>query len=193
MTDPWLPPASATVQTGVLAPFAQVAPAPRFRADLLAGLAVAAGTLLLAAPVGLLWTAVSPRVAIVVRGAESFVFDPSEPEQYVGADASFALLTLVVGLALGVLCWRALRRWGPGVAVGLAVAGLAASFTAMTVGERHEEPRRAKLLEAVTEGTPGRVEASVRLRSREATVAWPLGALAGFLLPLAYRRDEPTS
>ena len=189
MTDPWAAPGPAAPTSWPLAPFARATGPRVLRAQLLAGLVVAAATVLLAAPVGLLWTAVSPRVSIVVSGVEAFAFVDSEPEGYVGADAVFTLLTATVGVVVGYLCWRWARRFGPAVAVALAAAGLAASFTAMTVGERYEQPRRAAAVAAVTEGVTGVRELGLSVRAQEATVAWPLGALVGFLLPLAYRRD----
>ena len=190
MTDPWAPPDLSSprfdVQTGPLAPFARATPARRLRADLLVGLAVAAGVLLLAGPVGVVWAAIAPRVGVQVQGPDQFALLQNEPEQFVGADAVFVLLTLVVGALVGWLCWRRLRAFGPAVVVALAGAALAASFAAASVGER---PGRQELRDALDAGTPGRLDAPVRLRADEATVAWPLGALAGFLLPLAYRRD----
>lgn len=189
MTNPWAPP-ERDLSTGPLAGFGQGPPVasqrPGLLADVLVGLAVAAGVLLLAGPVGLLWAALAPHADVVVQ-AQGAGFAEPEAEDFIGSDASFVLLTCLVGGAIGYACWRTLRRWGPGVVVALAVGSLAASFVAAEVGTR---VGREEFRAAVTSGVPAEVEANVRLLAREATVGWPLAALLGFLVPLAYTRTH---
>lgn len=188
MTNPWAPP-ERDLSTGPLAAFGKgpaAAPdGPGLLPDVLVALAVAAFVLLLAGPVGLLWAAVAPHADVVVQ-AQGADFADREAEDFIGSDGTFVLLTCVVGGALGYACWRTLRRWGPPVVVALAISSLAASFVAAEVGTR---VGRAELVAAIESGAPAELEAPVRLLAREATVGWPLAAVLGFVVPLAYRRE----
>ena len=190
MTNPWAPP-ERDLSTGPLAAFGQgrqeTPTRPGLLEDLLVALGLAALVLLLAAPVGLLWSVIAPHADVVVQ-AQGAGFTEPEAEDFIGSDASFVVLTCLVGGAIGYACWRTLRRWGPGVVVALAIASLAASFVAAEVGTR---VGRADFRAAIESGEPAELEANVRLLAREATVGWPLAALLGFLAPLAYKRDTP--
>lgn len=188
MTNPWAPP-ERDLSTGPLASFGRGPAAGRDRPgllpDVLVAVAVAAGVLLLAAPVGLLWAALAPQADVVVQARGAGYADP-ETEAFIGSDGSFVLLTCLVGGALGYACWRTLRRWGPPVVAALAIASLAASFVAADVGSR---VGRAEFEVAIRSGVPAELDAPVELLAREATVGWPVAALLGFLVPLAYRRE----
>jgi hypothetical protein len=191
VTNPWAAPDRAP---GGEAPFGAPAggPRPRWREPLtpyaLAGVGTAVALLLLGAPVGLLWSAVSPHAGVVIRGKDDAGFTDPFGEDLIGSEVRFVAVGLVVGVLCGLLAWRFGRRWGPAVVVALALGGLGAAAVAAEVGQR---PGRSDLRAALAEGTPAQaLEANVRLRAKEALVAWPVGSLAGFLVPLLYRRDD---
>ncbi len=193
MTNPWAAPdrsgATPPLASGPLAPYGE-APShrngPFLRSSLLVGLVIAAGVVLLAAPVGLLWSALAPHADVAVFAKDSARFAMPEQEDFIGSDATFLAITAVVGIGCGLLSWRFARRWGPAVVLALAVAALGAAFAAAEVGAL---VGRSDFRAAVADGARTDLEANVRLMAKEATVGWPVGALLGFLVPLAYRRE----
>lgn len=191
MTDPWASPDHAAVQSGALAPYGSPTVAARgfdARREALVAVVLSAVVVLLAAPVGLLWSAVAPHATVVVFAQDSAGFAMLEQETFISSDATFLGLTLLAGVGCGLLAWRLARRHGPAVVVSLVLAGLAAAFVAAEVGN---VVGQADFRAQVLSGTPATLEANVRLIAREAVVGWPVGALAGFLIPFAYRRDDP--
>ena len=50
---------------------------------------------------------------------------PDETEGFISSDGRFAVITAVIGLAAGLLAWRAARYRGPVTAAALALGGLA--------------------------------------------------------------------
>ena len=101
----------------------------------------AAGAMLLGAPAGLVWKAVSPRPEFVLT-RQGPVFATPEPHAVIAADGWFAVITAVAGLLCGgvayVLVRPRLRAQAHEVAVllGLAVGGLLASSITWYVGSR---------------------------------------------------------
>ena len=88
-----------------------------WREDVVA-LALTAGvTVLLGAPVGLLWSAIAPHAHVQVQAGDAFISDATT-EVFIAGDGWFIGITLVVGLACGVLAWLAARWSGPFVVVG---------------------------------------------------------------------------
>jgi hypothetical protein len=152
------------------------APSTR-RADALAAVVTAVGCVLLGAPAGLLWAAVAPRVMVDVAGTAVSL----------AGDGWFLGVVSVVGLLTGLLAWALGRRYGPGVVLGLAAGGLLAAYVAARSGELVDA---GAAREAVEAGRMGALELSLVLRSTEAIVGWPVGALLGFLALLALRRGD---
>jgi hypothetical protein len=150
---------------------------PSVLADGVAGLVTVVVTVLVGAPVGLLWAALAPRVDVVVAGADVQLVDPGS-SGFIAGDAAFLAAALVAGLVAGIVAWRLGREHGPAVVVGLAVGGLIASYVAMQVGQ---QVGLDEVRSAVEGGQQGRLELSLRLRAQEALVAWPVGGLLGYL------------
>jgi hypothetical protein len=81
---------------------------------------------------GLLWQAWTVRTQGFDIG--SGVIIPDETEGWVGADAHFAIITGIVGVAAGLLAWRWRTVRGPAMVAGLAVGGVLGSLVAAWVG-----------------------------------------------------------
>ena len=177
--SPWASPDPRPRGTGT--PFG-TAPAPRAPGtplwhDVRAGLLTVAVTVLVGAPVGLLWAAVAPRVQVEVDGDDVQVVDTAG-DGFIAVDAWFFAAVAVAGLVGGVLAWWLGRAHGPGVVLGLAVGGLAAAWIASRVGG---EVDRASVRQLVEAGVPGRYELAAQLRSTSALLVWPLASLLAHL------------
>jgi hypothetical protein len=97
---------------------------------------VGLGVLALGAPLGLLWTVVSPRFG-VVKVDGGFSYADAEPEQVIAADGWFAIVGAVAGVVLAVAVWFLLRRWrGLAVLTAMILGSLAAAVLAWWVGYR---------------------------------------------------------
>lgn len=169
----------------------------RLVADLQAIFGVVAGSVLLAAPAGLLWSAVAPRLHVTVSAQGLDAGDLESDEALVGADGTFFLLMLAMGLLCGLLAWWAFRRSGPVTVLALVVGGCAAGLVAAAVGLM---PGADAAVAAVSQGSHfrGRIDLylgrlqpddSLALRSAWAFVAWPAGACIAFLAA-ALRRPQ---
>lgn len=150
---------------------------PTLADDARAGLLAAVITVLVGAPVGLLWAAIAPRVDVVIAGENVQLLEPGS-SAFIAGDAFFLLAVTVAGLVSGVVAWWLGREHGPGVVVGLTVGGLAAAYVAMVVGQ---QVGLDEVQQAVTLGQQGTLELTLRLRAQEAIVGWPVGALLGYL------------
>lgn len=150
---------------------------PALHEDVRAGAAAAVVSVLLGAPVGLLWAALAPRVDVVVSGESVQLAEPGS-SAFIAGDGSFLLAVLLAGVVGGLVAWWLGREHGPAVVLGLTVGGLAASWVAMRVGSTVglEEVQRA-----VDAGQQGALELSLRLRAQEALVGWPVGALLAYV------------
>lgn len=160
-----------------------------WRADALQALLVVVGMVLLGAPVGLLWAAVSPRVEFAVTDDGVSVLGPETSEGFIGADGSYALVLFGAGLVCGLLAWWLARRSGPWTVVALTVGGVLAALVAARVGLL---PGKGDALAALRPGSPERgtfelflgargEDDALHLRAAWAAVAWPVGALVAFL------------
>lgn len=184
----WSPPDARPSTGSSVVPAVGTAPAGRrpLLGDLLAGVATTALTVLLGAPLGLLWSAVAPHSHALVEAGGAYISD-AETEVFIAGDGWFFGLTLLVGIATGVVAWFVARRSGPFVVVGLFVGGLLASYVASRVGLRVGQDALAA---AVHSGRPGTYTSNIALQTKTALVAWPLGALAAFGTLVASRVDE---
>ncbi len=143
---------------------------------------VATPLLLLGAPAGLLWAQLSPRID-VDKGAGGPSFPSAETKEALSVDLAFLLLTVLAGLACGVLVWQWRRRDASSVPVGLALGTLLSSMVARAVGER------VVLDDAVARICQTRISLGctyysghVHLRATGLLVAWPMAALVAYLL-----------
>ena len=183
--------------------FAEPAPPPtrRWPADVLQALGVVVGMVLLGAPVGLLWSAVSPRVEFEVSDQGVNVLGPETSEGFIGADGSYVLVLFAAGLVCGLLAWWLARRSGPWAVVGLAVGGVLAALVAARVGLL---PGKEEALAALQPGSQERGTFELYLGTREegsddlhlraawGAVAWPVGALVAFLGCALAQTDDLT-
>lgn len=157
--------------------------------DVRAGLLTIAVTVLVGAPVGLLWAALAPRVLVEVSGEDVQVLDTSG-DGFIAVDAWFFAAVVLAGLVGGVLAWRLGAAHGPAVVLGLAVGGLAAAWIASRVGGEVDRVTVAQLVES---GVQGRRELAVRLRATSALLGWPLASLLVFLALSVARRPAAST
>lgn len=154
----------------------ELVPPPR-REDAVVGLLTFVATVLLGAPLGLLWAGFAPRVDVVVEGQDINLVE-AYTDSFIAADAYFLAAVLLAGVAGGLIAWRFGRGYGPAVVVALTLGGLVAAFVAMTVGE---QVGRQALQEAVRAGGQGVFELTLELKARGALIGWPLGSLLAYL------------
>jgi hypothetical protein len=143
-------------------------------------------TVLLGAPLGLIWSAVAPHAHVTVAAGEAYITDAAT-EVFIAGDGWFIGLTLLVGIACGVLAWLVARGSGPFVVVALALGGLGAAYVASRVGVRVGQDA---WLPAAHSGRDGTYLGNVVLKAQAALVVWPLAAVAAFAVLVASRVDE---
>ena len=168
----------------------------RWREDIPRALAVVVGSVLLGAPAGLLWSQVAPRLKVTFRAEGPTAPDLESTKAFIGADATYILVMLGVGVLCGLLAWAYARRSGPWTVTALAVGGVLAGLVAARVGVI---PGSEDALMALRQGKVGHAPVDLylgvlkgdvpHLRSPWAAVAWPVGALVAFLAA-AWRRPE---
>jgi hypothetical protein len=184
----WTPP-DARRPAGVSAVAAARGATPalrRWRADLVVFAFTVGCTVLLGAPVGLVWSALAPHAHVAVEAGGAYIADV-ETEVFIAGDGWFIGLTLLIGVGCGVLAWLVARRSGPFVVVGLAVGGLIAAYVASRVGVRIGQDSLRAL---VRSGRPGTYVGNIALQAKAAFVIWPLGAVSAFAVLVASRVDE---
>jgi hypothetical protein len=159
---------------------------PGLRHDVLTGAFVAAVTVLLGAPAGLLWSAVAPHAHIAIS-ASGATFADGATEVFVAGDGWFLGVAVVLGLLTGLVTWVVARGSGPYAVIGMAVGGLLAAYVAAKVGRRIGQD---ELRAAAAAGIPGTYVANVALQATQVVLVWPIAALATFLTLVAARPDE---
>jgi hypothetical protein len=158
---------------------ADVQPArPALAVDVYAGLLTAAVTVLVGAPIGLLWAAFAPRVDVVRQGENVQLVEPGT-SGFIAADGAFLLAVAIAGAVGGVVCWLLAREHGPAVVVGLTVGGILAAYVAMNVGVQVGLQEVEAFGAAGGQGVFGLPPTKLRLR--EALVGWPVGALLAYV------------
>lgn len=168
----------------------------RWRADVPGAVAVLVATVLLGAPAGLLWSSLAPRLTVTFGAEGPSAPDLQSSEAFIGADGSYALVMLAVGVLCGALAWLFARRSGPWTVAALTVGGVLAALVAARVGVL---PGSRETLEALEQGRVGHAPVELylgrlqgeepHLRASWAALAWPVGALAAFVVG-ALRRPE---
>lgn len=153
-----------------------VPPAPL--EDAKAALLTLVVTVLLGAPLGLLWAGIAPHVDVVVMGQQANLTE-AYTDGFIAADAYFLAAVALAGVVGGLIAYRLGSAHGPVVVLALTVGGLVAAFLAMRVGE---QIGLEALRDAVRTGSQGRFELNLELKAREALVGWPLGSLLAYLL-----------
>lgn len=149
-----------------------------------AAIFVTAGVVLLGAPLGFLWSAISPKLdlAQVQQGSETAF------KAEFSADLRYLVLAVVVGSAIGwfggVLCAR-LRghAYLAGILIGVVVGGLICAIVEARVGEVYQMKQLNKVIRPGLDPTTIDL-ISFRLRVIEAVAVLPVLALATFSLRL---------
>ncbi|MFI5974550.1 AAA family ATPase [Streptomyces sp. NPDC051452] len=137
--------------------------------------AVALGGVLL----GLLWWWLAPHVPLVgdeVGRSWVVYLKDSEGEQAVGVDGTFTLLGLGFGLLSAVVVFLLRRRGGVPLVVALGLGGLLGSLLAWRLGV-WLGPESDVLAHAKAVGKGVTFSAPLKLGTKGALLAWPLGAL----------------
>jgi hypothetical protein len=139
------------------------------------------------AAVGLIWSAISPKLSLpaVVAGSEA----PFKAQ--IAADGRFLLL----GIAAGVLCAAvllALGQRGPGAVVGLAVGGVLAALVANRVGVVAQHDATLSSLRSLGLAHTARVFDLVgfRVRAMGVLLGWPLAAVLVYGLASLLQSDH---
>ena len=188
VSTPWASPDAQRTVTGTAfgRTYERVEPvAPPLAQDVRAGFVTLAVTVLLGAPVGLLWARLAPEVEVVVMGDRLRLADPYSDGQ-IAVDGYFLAAVLLAGLVGGLLAWRLAARHGPAVVTALAVGGLAAAYVARVVGETYALQALRTSVRAGGDGTyPGLLE----LNSIGMLAGWPVASLLAYLA-LAFTRGR---
>jgi hypothetical protein len=148
---------------------------PGLAAELREAAVVTVGVALLGLVLGALWLWLAPRVPLISDATAVYLKD-TEGEQAIGADGTFALLGLGLGVltGAGVFLWR--RRGGVPIVVGLAVGALLGGVLAwrfgVWLGPTQDVAAHAKEL-----GKGVVFDAPLELKAKGALLAWPLAAM----------------
>ncbi len=146
MTTPWHP-IDTTAQEPAAEPVEvppvddRPAPArprwPQWRPELVWSLAVAVVVTLLGFPVGWAWSAVSPRVQVVMTQQGVWYAASRRFEEAAAGDGWFVFLTAGTGAAAAIVVWLVAHRYrGPVMLFALAVGSVAGAVVAAWFGHR---------------------------------------------------------
>ena len=128
---------------GYLAPRASRGPRLTVRqvlAEIGTAIGVAGVIAMVGVPTGWLWSLLAPRVE-VVSTPDGVLLADSEPSGFIGAEATFVAMGLVLGVVVAVLGWLVIRRFrGPVLLVGLVAGSMAAGYLAWRSGHAAGSP-----------------------------------------------------
>jgi len=130
---------------------------------------------LLGVPGGFIWSAITPRVLVVVTGhGVAQVVNP-ETKAFIAADGWFCVVGMLGGLLTGAVGSVTAVRWsGAAAAAGLILGGLAASLVQWWIGR---DIGRGSFRGALDVSHHGAVlHAPLELSAHTALVIWPLTA-----------------
>ena len=143
-------------------------------AGLRAALACALGAVLLGAPVGLLWRALSPRPE-VLASARGLELTDTETKAFIAADGTLFLLCVAAGLPVGSLAWRLARLHDAAVVLGTVAGSGLAAWVAYRTGTLGQD--RGGLVAAAQQGRlTGLTELPLQLRATTVLLGWPAAA-----------------
>nr|WP_093816102.1 ABC transporter permease [Streptomyces sp. TverLS-915] len=155
------------------------------------GVLLALGLVVLGLAFGALWLWLAPRVPLVADGKAVYLKD-SEGEQPVGADGTFALIGLGLGILTGlaVFLWR--RAGGATLVLGMAVGALLGSVVAWRLGV-WLGPTQDVVAHAKEVGKNVTFDAPLKLAAKGTLLAWPLAAcVVHLLLTAAFGPRDPS-
>jgi hypothetical protein len=169
----------------------------RLREDLRAFGLIVIGSVLLGAPAGLIWSRVAPHLTVTVNKDGVSADNLESTKAFIGADGSYLVVMLVMGLICGGMAWWLARRSGPFTVAALVVGGVLAALIAASVGLR---PGTGHAIAALKEGTSFRGTTELflgvrhgdgtKLRAPWAAVGWPVGALLVFVAGGLWKPEE---
>jgi hypothetical protein len=148
----------------------------------------AATSLGLGAAAGVLWWLVAqpPRYELNSNGGAKI--SERGLSEFIGADAWFCAIGLVVGLLIGVAAWRWLRTLGWAVVLVVLVCATASALTCWLVGYRLGPGDFSARLAAAQPGDL--VPIPLTLQARASLLTWPFFAIVPVLLGSSLGRDE---
>ena len=183
MSSPWAAPDLRPAAGGSPLSLVPRRSAPPWWQDAWAGALTVAVTVLVGAPVGLLWAALAPSPQVRIVGDQVELLQRWR-EVFIAADGCYLAAVVAAGVVGGAVAWWRASAHGPAVVVALVLGGLAAAWIAMVVGNLVGDASAAELVAA---GAQGPQEVSVRLRATSAVLGWPIASLLTYLL-LSLRR-----
>jgi len=124
---------------------------------------------------GFLWLWLAPRVPLISNNEAVFLKD-TEGEEAIGADGTFVLLAVGIGVLTAAAVFLFRRRGGIALVIALAVGGLLGSLLGWGVGvwfgpTTDVAARAREVGEGVT------FDAYLELRAKGALLAWPVAAM----------------
>ncbi|MFI9025987.1 DUF2567 domain-containing protein [Streptomyces sp. NPDC053560] len=163
---------------------------PGLRVELREALLIVLVTTVCGALFGVLWAWLAPHVPLISDGKAVYLKN-AEGEESIGADGTFLLLGLGLGVVSAALVFLWRRRGGVPLVVALVVGGLLASVLAWRIGMLLG-PERDVVAQAKAAGKGIAFDAPLRLQAKGALLAWPIGAaLANLLLTGAFGPRDP--
>ncbi|MGW7366321.1 hypothetical protein ACWGI8_23510 [Streptomyces sp. NPDC054841] len=124
---------------------------------------------------GLLWLWLAPRVQLIATDKAVFVAD-TEGEEAAGADGTFVLLALGLGVLSAAAVFWFHRRGGIALVAALAVGGLLGSALGWGIGY-WLDPAHDVVAHARAVGPGVAFDAPLQLRAKAALLAWPVAAM----------------
>jgi hypothetical protein len=148
---------------------------PEIKRGALTALAVAVCGVVL----GMLWLWLAPRIPLVSDGKAVYLKD-SEGEQAIGADGTFVLLGLGIGVLTALVAFWRCRRGGIGIVLGLAVGAVLGSLLAWRIGV-WLGPTQDIVAHAKQVGAKKVFDGPLTLQAKGALLAWPIAATLAHL------------
>jgi hypothetical protein len=158
--------------------------------DVRSALVTALSLAVLGVPVAAIWYALAPRVLYRVSDGAGVPADFGT-QGFIADDGWFFLLTAVAGVLTGVAAWAIGRRHAVGVAIGLGVGGIAAAIVTWKLGTSFGSGAYHTALDANGAGATT-VRGPLTLGAKGCLVAWPIAALVGLIVGLAYESAGAT-
>jgi hypothetical protein len=149
--------------------------AAELRKDLRDSALILVAVTLLGIALGFLWLWLAPRVPLVSNDEAVFLKD-TEGEEAIGADGTFLLLGVALGVLTAVAVFLFRRRGGIALVVALAVGAVLGSLLGWGIGVWFGPPRDVvEQARQVGEGVT--FDAYLDLRAKGALLAWPVAAM----------------
>lgn len=158
-------------------------PAASTAADVRAGVLTTLAVAALGVPVALIWHAVAPRVLYRVSAGAGMPVDFGT-QGFIADDGWFFVITGVAGVLTGVVAWAIGRRHSVAIAIGIGLGGIAAAIVAWKLGTAIGSGGLDDALRA--KGSTTTVRGPLTLGAKGCLVAWPIAALIGLVVGMAY-------